>query len=240
MNSNNIGESLLSAITHSDAPDAMGELAELGIDRLLSEGLLQDIPFLGTLFKCIKTGVTIKDWVFVRKVGHFLLALHEINPHEKKAFQEKLNNDPEMAKKVSESLIIILDRLDDLEKPQILAKLFNAHIEEKIDFSTFRRLASAVERAYIDDLKDIIQEKLDAERINVVQEQLLISGLTKIQNIATVSKPSSSNSRPSYRPKPPKPFPQSQSNFEMIGRAHIQSILSELGHLYVKIMKNEL
>lgn len=233
-----LNESIMLAITSSEIPDALVDIAEIGVDEFLDEGIIKDIPVVGTIYKLAKAGISIKDRFFIRKVGRFLVALHEINTGDKQAFQDGIKNDPEMAKKVGENLIIILDRLDDLDKPSILAKLFNAYIEKKIDFSTFRRLASAVERAYIDDLKDIIEEKTELLKQNLIKEQLINSGLAKIDPSANVTKNSGSSRGFPAAPAVPTSF--FNREVETIGQARINFVLSELGQLYVKIMTDKL
>ena len=48
--------------------------------------------------------------------------------------------------------MLLLDRLDDLEKPDILARMFCAYIEGHCDLPTFRRLAAAVDRLPLSSL----------------------------------------------------------------------------------------
>ena len=50
--------------------------------------------------------------------------------------------------------MLILDRLDDMEKPQMLAKVFAAFIRSKIDYGTFRHLASAIDHGTAEDLAE--------------------------------------------------------------------------------------
>jgi hypothetical protein len=49
-------------------------------------------------------------------------------------------------RQLGDTLLLLLDRLDDLEKPEVLARLFAAYVRGRYDFPTFRRLSTALER----------------------------------------------------------------------------------------------
>jgi hypothetical protein len=54
---------------------------------------------------------------------------------------------------LSEAIVLILDKLDDLEKPEMVAKAFAAFVRSKIPYECFRRLSSAIDIGFIEDLK---------------------------------------------------------------------------------------
>jgi hypothetical protein len=76
---------------------------------------------------------------------------------EREDFATEHLADTEKAKKLGETLVLILDRLDDMEKPQMIAQVFAAFIRGKISFEVFRRLASAIDMGTIDDLKEFVK-----------------------------------------------------------------------------------
>ena len=72
-------------------------------------------------------------------------------------FIKRLNSIPKQQRRVGNTLILILERLDDLDKPAILAKCFIAYLNDIVTFEEFRRLAIAIDRAYISDLRDFLR-----------------------------------------------------------------------------------
>ena len=96
---------------------------------------------------------TIRDKLFVRKVWDFLRACPKFNDLEKLGFVREHLDDPVKAKKLSDAIVLILDKLDDLEKAAMLAKMFAALVRKRIDYADFRRLSAGIDRAFVDDLK---------------------------------------------------------------------------------------
>lgn len=89
------------------------------------------------------------------------------------------NNDEQ--KKSGEVLTLVLDRFDDLSKPRLLAVIFQAYARRQIGFDEFRRLARAIDLAFVDDLLELARF---AQRELPVPNELLVSlgqtGLAKL------------------------------------------------------------
>jgi hypothetical protein len=185
------------------------ELLEVGVDSLLSEGIVRDIPVLGTIANLAKAGVAIRDRLFARKVASFLVNLQNISDEQRKNFCQKLRNDSAHQKRLGEILILLLDRLDDLEKPHLLAKIFESYVKGEVVFETFQRAALAIDIAFIGDLKQVIQFDQDEEIYELCLRNLLRSGLSQLASTA-----------------PTTP-----------GSIKLGVVLSEVGEIYVKIMQ---
>lgn len=145
--------SVIKTVAIPNFTDVIGDLAELGLDSILEEGLAKELPFVGALVKLHSIGVGIRERLFLSKVFKFLIALRSIPQNEREHWYEKLDRDPKEQSRVGEAILLILDRLDDMEKPEIIGRLFKAYIQETIDFSTFQRLSTMVDRCHLPDLK---------------------------------------------------------------------------------------
>ncbi len=189
----------------SQTADILADLGEVALDSLL-EGVAKDIPVLGSAVKLAKLSKTITDHIFLLKIQKFLLGLENISNEEKQNFFRKLDNNAEAKSKIGECLVLIINRLDDLEKTQILAELFLKLIKEKIDLETFKRLASAIDIAFIEDLKQLIKDRLDSSSLS----NLVRSGLAETSPTGVI--------------------------LEGYGVAHISVHISELGKLFVSLM----
>lgn len=157
--------------------DTSVEIFEAIGDQFFEDSLFKDIPILGTAVNAAKLGKTITDRIFLKKVTNFLVSLSNIKEKERQKFYSKLETDQKLRDKTGEVLVLILDRFDDLEKPEILAKIFMAYIKDLVNFHQFRQLASAIDLAYIEDLKQLIRSSTDTQDF---KEGLLRTGLTAI------------------------------------------------------------
>jgi hypothetical protein len=127
------------------------EAGEVVLDQLLEAEILKDIPVLGWFVKLAHARRVISDEIFLRKVVNFFNAQRS-SQEERRKFREKLAHDPKLRRKVGEVLIVHLDNLNDLGKPELTARVFDALLAGKIGLTEFRRLADAIELGYVEDL----------------------------------------------------------------------------------------
>lgn len=143
--SSNLQESLITTIGEANLAEAVADVGEVGIDQLLDEGILRDIPFLGLLVRAARTFGVVRDWLFARKVVRFFKRLSEIPSKDRERFVQQHEN-PTERQHLGEILMLLLDRHDDMEKPDPLARLFAGYMRGEYDLETFRRLAGALDR----------------------------------------------------------------------------------------------
>lgn len=178
----NIGNSLIKSITHSDLKHITSDMSEVAIDSFIDDSVIKDIPIIGTISKVYSAGVTISGKIFERKIIDFLIKLDEISLEKRKDFVTKMTEDDKHSRKVGEHLMIILDRMDDMNKPSILAKVLAAFIEEKIDYEMFLRLSSVIDKAFLPDLIKLDQY-LKLTGYSITTTSLVNLGLVNLELI---------------------------------------------------------
>lgn len=162
--------------------EALLENTEVFIDdQFISNDLVKDIPVFGTVLKLCKTFENISNRMFQAKFWRFYTKLDSVTPQEKEALKEKIKNNPEEVKKVTEVVVLILDKVSDLEKPEIIAMIFLAYVYNQITCDEFRRIAEAVILAFVDDLKTLINENsIPCKSQEPYLRYLSSTGLTEI------------------------------------------------------------
>lgn len=135
-----------------EAAELLANLGEVVLDSLLVDGLIKDLPILGSIVGVIKSTLAIRDHAFIRKLALFVLESSAVSDKAKREFKEHLSSDPEFKKSTATHLTIVLDRLDVLEKAGILGRVFAAFIEGKITQAQLRRLSAALDRVLVEDL----------------------------------------------------------------------------------------
>lgn len=162
----NLSTAFSETLKDSDLQSVTVDLAEIFIDAFQEDGIIKDIPIIGTLIGLGKTGMRIRDRLFLKKIIYFLSELKEISSKEREAIITKIDSSKSYKTKVGEKLIYIIDKCDDHEKSQLIGKLFKAFLEEKIDYDSFLRCSLVIQRAMIDDLEWFVEhdwEKLTIE-----------------------------------------------------------------------------
>ncbi len=149
--------STLTGIQDSTLPDVAAELGEIVLDRFMEEGLLKDIPLLGTMVKVASTIRSISNLLFLKKVHRFLTRLDEISQRERITFAAKLDADGQERARVGENLFLLLERLNDMRKPDMLGKACSAYVRGELSFRQMQVLNAAIDRLdipYLGDLAD--------------------------------------------------------------------------------------
>jgi len=127
---------------------------ELGIDSIMQDGLLKDIPIARTLVAIGNLGINIRDRNLLHQTFVFIDTLnsHTIEPEKLNRYREEINNDPKKAEAELGRVIIILNsNIDDI-KSKILAKCYISYINEIFDWNRFKELADIIQRIFVTDI----------------------------------------------------------------------------------------
>ncbi|SIT13363.1 hypothetical protein SAMN05421786_106134 [Chryseobacterium ureilyticum] len=150
-----INESLIESIKFIKSNEIVNASLDIGeaiIDSNLEDGILKDIPIIGTLINLNKGMLSIQDRIFSKKILSFLNQLKDI-PEEKriKAIQ-KIEDSKDERIKIGEKLIYLIDRADDHVKAEIIGVMFSEYIKENIDYEDFKRVGEIINKTYLGDL----------------------------------------------------------------------------------------
>lgn len=175
--------SLLAVLGKSGGADLLQEAAEFSLDALLDDGTVKDIPVVGTIAKLYSAAKGAQGYVFAKKIRTFLIELQSVPEREREAFTQKLEKDKEQRERTAETLIVLLDKLDDMKKAPLLARAFAAYVRESVDFPTFQRLAAAIDRCLVSDLP-ILYDFSGPEALDgYVGDMLVSTGLVSVAAI---------------------------------------------------------
>jgi len=141
-----LGSAVVESMAKESAIEIAKEYAEIGIDAVLSEGVLKDIPVVNTLVALGKIGVSIHDRILVKKLLAFLGNLQSIGAQERADMVQRLESDASYGRKVGEHVIELLDRIESHLKPRMVAAVFKAYAASRIDGDMLHRLNNSIER----------------------------------------------------------------------------------------------
>lgn len=156
---NKISNSFEETLKDSNLQNVAIGLTETFTDSILEDGLLKDIPIIGTIVGLGKTSIKITDLLFLKKVISFLAELETISIEDRKEMIGKIDSSKKFRVKVGEKLLYIIDKCDDHENAQYISKLFAGYINREIDYPDFLRASKVIERIYIGDLIKFIKDE---------------------------------------------------------------------------------
>ncbi|MDP1609736.1 MAG: hypothetical protein Q8K62_06455 [Thiobacillus sp.] len=178
------GRALVRTVAGNQLGDAIFDLAEVALDQNLAEGVLKDVPIVGSLVKLARAGQSVSEELFLRKLARFLADLNSVPVEERERLLEKYPDASEEQRVLGENLLLALERLDDVKKPAILARFFAAYIRSKIDYFTFTRLARALEKFNIELLPNLrwfyTREGPAVENPEEIIHELSLAGLVTV------------------------------------------------------------
>jgi|SRR5690554_2051846 len=137
------------------------DLAETFSDTFLHDGLLKDIPIIGTIVNLSKVAMNLKDRLLIKKLIYFLSELKEIDTEKRERLISQIDNSDKEKIKVGEKLLYIVDACDDHISARYIAVLFKAFLNEKISYSEFIRCSSIIRRLIIEDLEKYIDTEIE-------------------------------------------------------------------------------
>ena len=135
--------------------DACIDMAEMGIDSLLDEGVFKSIPVVSLLVGVGKTAQNIHDRNLLKQTIKFINAFNEktIPTNKVEKYRKKLREKPQYAEEELGRIIILLNSNVEIKKSELLAKFYRAYINEEIDWPTFCELSDITSRLFISDLQ---------------------------------------------------------------------------------------
>ena len=128
--------------------DIISDIAEVGLDAVLDDGLLKDIPIISTAVSLFKIGKTIHDRVYVKQLGVFIdeIRKHTVNEEKRQKHINKIRENEASSNKELEYLLVIIARYIGYEKPRMLAKAYLAYLEEKISWVELTVFSEIIDR----------------------------------------------------------------------------------------------
>lgn len=139
----------------STLSDACVDMAEMGIDSLLDDGVFKGIPVVSLLIGVGKTAQNIHDRNLLKQTIKFINTFNEkkIHPTKIAKYRKRINDNPQFAEEELGRVIILLNSNVDIKKSELLAKFYRSYVNEIIDWSLFCELSDITSRMFISDLQ---------------------------------------------------------------------------------------
>ena len=158
----NIEKGLITTLKNDDIESVCKEFSELTIDSFLEEGLCKDIPIINSVVGLARAGFSIRDRLFIEKVIRFINPLGQYSNEDRKIFLENL--DQKELEKATSSIVLYLERMDSLEKPEMLGKVFESYMKGEVTFKSMMYFAHFIDSVFV----IVWQDFYDAKALEVI------------------------------------------------------------------------
>lgn len=155
---------LVEALKKSIFEDTMeigSNFLELPIDCLIQNDMFRNIPIVNTIYGLGKTAINVRDiylikktLVFIEKLNQNKLSREKISNH-----QAKLEVDQKRLNKELEYVMLMLERMNEVQKSVIMSNMYLKYMDDNIEFDwkDFCILIDILERFSIYDSSSLLK-----------------------------------------------------------------------------------
>jgi hypothetical protein len=174
-----LSNSFEETLKDSDLLNVTIELAETFSDTLLEDGILKDIPIIGSIVGLTKAVISINDRLLIKKLIYFISEFNDIDQEKRNKLISGIDNSEKEQIKLGEKLLYIIDKSDDHITARYIAILFRAFLNEELSYSEFLRCSAIIQKMLIQDLEKFIETKVEDIETEITQYD---KGISDFQN----------------------------------------------------------
>ena len=167
--------------------DTAVDYCEIAIDTIFTDETIKEIPVLKTIYSVFKTTKNVKDFLLLKRINAFINGCGNISEGKRSRFILKMG-DEKFCTKVGEKILLLVDKVDEVEKAELIGKAFVLFIEDKIEIPFYFRLCSMIDRCFYDDLKTLYlfsDERTIITSKNELVETISLESLSAVGLLST-------------------------------------------------------
>lgn len=136
----------------------VSEYTELGLDALLEDGVLKNIPIVSTAISIYKIGKSFREKYHISKLVSFLDEINKgiCDEAKRREYQDKFYANEKFRNQELEYILVLIDRYISMDKPRMLAKLYLTYLDGEIIWEEFTMYAEVVDRFLLLDCGALI------------------------------------------------------------------------------------
>ena len=126
------------------------DYSEIYIDDFINNEALKEIPFVKSVVGVLKTGITINQFWFAKKLFTFIQEFNkgDIKSEEYNSFRIKLQTDTGFEKKVAEKLMVFIDKHVEITQTKITSNLFRAFVNQQITYQELSDILISLDKLH--------------------------------------------------------------------------------------------
>ena len=159
-------------------PDVLQETMEVTLDSFIKDGLFKDLPIIKYVASAYNMVNDIRSWHTIRKLAVFIDEFNRgvLEKDKYEEYIQLLSKDSKRINRELDYIVIIIDRMLELEKSAMLAKLYMAYLEKQISWNEFAKYSIVTERFLCGDY-----EVLEKGAIQVSDETIIDDAVLRLE-----------------------------------------------------------
>ena len=163
--------------------DPMMDIGEVFLDTVFEDGILKNIPIIGTIAGIAKASVAVRDRQLAKNTYAFIKGLREYTVSQEKLeeYRHKLE-DPKIANRELGYVLLLLDREIHAEKSVFFGRMYAAVVDQSISWEQFQELSEALDRMFMADFPVLERMRYGAPLMAGVREREL-HGVDRLRSL---------------------------------------------------------
>lgn len=185
MNDENLKGALLNSIFEY-AVETTKSVSELGIDVIIEEGIIKNIPIVKSIYSLGKSGIALRDKILIKKLLSFITELRDgtLSDENLNEYKENLYSNVEDTQDKIEQTIAIIDSFNSNIKVKIYANFYKALISKDITWYEFDYLSNILNLYF---LHDTTQLKISYEKKTLKSQDIVdIISASRLNSIGLI------------------------------------------------------
>jgi hypothetical protein len=158
----------------------MADFGEVTLDYFIQDGIIRDLPIIGSVFSLVKVSKDISDRIFVEKLKSFIE-----NRDKNQKWREKFSDDEE-CDKISKQLLYIVDSCDDDNKLKLIGMAFNYLVNGEISRDEYFYTVNIISKSFYPFLKILLEIDESDKRFKNDDTKYDYVGITHLLNIGAL------------------------------------------------------
>lgn len=170
---------LKDSLFNENIEDVCLDLTEIGIDSIIDNNLLSEIPIAKSIVAIGKTGIALRERNLLKQSLFFIKEFNKGSLSEEQIIRYKNKlNDKKFAEKELGRVLYLLDRNIDAIKSAVLGRMYFAFVKEAISWNKFCELAEANAQMFVEDYKEVVsKEKRNTNSGNYRMGRMIALGI---------------------------------------------------------------
>ncbi|MDL2235947.1 hypothetical protein LJC07_07390 [Christensenellaceae bacterium OttesenSCG-928-L17] len=161
--------------------ESVADFGEGLVDTLVDNEIVNAIPVVKTAVAIIGTSKSIQGSLFAKRLMKFLKGIEYIPTDEILDEINKIDSNKKYRVKAGEKLLSIIDKANDEEDAELIAKLYGVCVKKKISYDDFLRCSQIIINVGSPNIRRFIVDGLNNNKPTVAKE-LTYSGLYDIDS----------------------------------------------------------
>ena len=163
------------------------DIGEVFLDTVFDEGILKEIPIIGTIASLTKAGISLRERNLAKNTYAFILGFKKqtLSEEDINNYRKRIAN-PKIAEKELGYALILLDKEVHYQKADILGRAYRNYVDGRITWEKFVEISESISRMFMADIDYLFRISKGTPMNFGVQEDELCC-LQRLEGIGVVS-----------------------------------------------------